>query len=34
MDSLAKITPRERAHLFETAEARHKPRIAAAIVEK
>ncbi len=34
MDSLAKIPPRERAQLFETAEARHKPRIAAAIMEK
>jgi hypothetical protein len=34
MDSVAKITSRERAQLFETAEARHTLRIAAAIIEK
>lgn len=34
MDSVAKISSRERAQLFETAEARHTPRIAAPIIEK
>lgn len=34
MDLVAKSLPRERAQLFQTAEIRHHPPIAAAIIEK
>ena len=34
MDSVAKSSPRERAQLFQNAEARHVPRMAASIIEK
>jgi len=34
MDLVAKSSARERAQLFATTEARHTPRIAAAIIEK
>jgi hypothetical protein len=34
MDAVAQMTSRERAQLFEAAEARHVPRISASVIEK